>query len=89
MCHTVASGLSSYQLLECELWMSAVQCNCSQLHVCALQADVLTAQQIEEAEQHMVTITGLCSVQANKAVLQAMQVGTDSCPRLNKGGKPA
>ncbi|KAI7839220.1 hypothetical protein COHA_007033 [Chlorella ohadii] len=41
------------------------------------RADVLTAQQIEEAEQHMVTITGLCSVQANKAVLQAMQEGDE------------
>lgn len=40
----------------------------------SLQADLLTAQQIEDAEGHRVTVTGLCNVQANKAVLEAMQV---------------
>ena len=40
----------------------------------SLQADLLTAQQIEDAEGHRVTVTGLCNVQANKEVLEAMQV---------------
>ena len=39
------------------------------------QADVLTAVQIEEARDHTVAITGLCSVQGNKAALEVMQVG--------------
>lgn len=40
-----------------------------------VQADVLTAQQIEDAEGHTVALTGLCSAQGNKPVLEAMQVG--------------
>ncbi|PRW58205.1 strawberry notch-like [Chlorella sorokiniana] len=41
------------------------------------RADLLTAQQIEDAEGHTVTVTGLCNVQANRPVLEAMQEGDE------------
>lgn len=72
-------------LLPCHALLGMNTCAATLLLPEPVQADLLTAQQIEDAEGHTVAVTGLCNVQANKAVLEAMQVWMHC---LETGGRP-